>query len=39
MLYGRDCVDIPTVFDGIKCQQILDAILLSAEKQKTVDIK
>ena len=38
MLDGKDCVHLPTVADGIKCQKVLDALLESAEKKKCIDI-
>ena len=38
MLDGKDCVHLPTVDDGIKCQKVLDALLESAQTRKCIDI-
>lgn len=39
LLSGKECVHLPTVADGIKCQKILDALLLSSETKRAVDIQ
>lgn len=38
MLLGKPCVHLPTIADGIKCQNIIDSILLSAETKRMVEI-
>lgn len=39
MLNGKNCEYLPTIDDGIACQKILDAVLLSSEIKQTVDIE
>ncbi len=39
MVEGKDCPDLPTVEDGLKCQKILDALLESSEKNCWIDLK
>lgn len=36
---GKECVHLPTIADGIKCQRVLDALLKSSEQRRTIDIE
>ena len=38
LLNGKECSLLPTIADGLKCQKILDALLLSSENKQWVDL-
>ena len=38
LVEGRDCLHLPAVADGVKCQRVLDALLESSEQGKWVEI-
>ena len=38
LLNGKECSLLPTIADGLKCQKILDASLLSSENKQWVDL-
>lgn len=39
MLHGKECQYLPTVTDGLRCQKILDSLLLSSEEKRWVKIE
>ena len=38
LVNGKPCSYLPSLEDGVKCQKILDAILLSSKNKKIVEL-